>query len=305
MTSYEDNGNHQYLSDNKIDSQPVNHYNSPPYYSQQQSASPPMSITYGNHHTVASPPLTPAVSPVTPILSDSVSGNHPGNSMDHHQPYTGFRHNDKSDISYISGNKYDPFPSYVYYGNSMFSNFGNNNISGSSSSSTSSSITSSAIHSPLTASQSLQQQHKHVCQFNHCGWSFKRYEHLKRHMLVHTGERPHTCHFPGCGKSFSRSDNFHAHYRTHAKKKISRKGSTKSSVTDDRTCHSGNSFSSLANQSPSQKKLINTSSIASTVAANAAAAVAVSQQLGQNNGVYYNTNLYQSPEVTLKKTNRL
>jgi uncharacterized Zn-finger protein len=122
-------------------------------------------------------------------------------------------------------------------------------------------------------------------------------------MLVHTGEKPHTCHFPGCGKSFSRSDNFHAHYRTHAKKKLSRKrsnSSTKSSVTDDRTCHSGSAFSSLVNQSQSQKKLINTTTIASTVAANAAAAVAVSQQLGQNNGVYYNTNLYQPPEVITK-----
>ncbi|CAO3576728.1 unnamed protein product [Absidia cylindrospora] len=60
--------------------------------------------------------------------------------------------------------------------------------------------------------------HKHVCKYTECGWSFKRYEHLKRHMLVHTGERPHVCAFPGCGKSFSRSDNFHAHYRTHTKK---------------------------------------------------------------------------------------
>ncbi|KAI8355569.1 hypothetical protein BD560DRAFT_318388, partial [Blakeslea trispora] len=61
------------------------------------------------------------------------------------------------------------------------------------------------------------QQHKHICHFQFCGWSFKRYEHLKRHMLVHTGERPYTCNFPNCGKSFSRSDNFHAHYRTHTK----------------------------------------------------------------------------------------
>lgn len=61
-------------------------------------------------------------------------------------------------------------------------------------------------------------QHKHVCKYAFCGWSFKRYEHLKRHMLVHTGERPHVCHYPGCGKSFSRSDNFHAHCRTHNKK---------------------------------------------------------------------------------------
>lgn len=61
-------------------------------------------------------------------------------------------------------------------------------------------------------------QHKHACKYPYCIWSFKRYEHLKRHMLVHTGKRPHSCHFPGCGKNFSRSDNFHAHYRTHTKK---------------------------------------------------------------------------------------
>ncbi|KAI8987027.1 hypothetical protein BDB01DRAFT_895778 [Pilobolus umbonatus] len=61
-------------------------------------------------------------------------------------------------------------------------------------------------------------QHKHACKYAYCQWSFKRYEHLKRHMLVHTGKRPHICQYPGCGKSFSRSDNFHAHCRTHTKK---------------------------------------------------------------------------------------
>lgn len=295
MTSFEDNINHQCLPDSKIDSQQVNtHYNSPPYCSQQQSASPPIPFTYGNHHAVVSPPLTPAVSPVTPILTNSISGTHPDNRMDHQL-------NTKGDISYNNGNKYDPFPSYACYSNSMFSNFGNNNTSGSSSSSTSSSsITSSTFHSPLTASQSLHKQHKHVCQFEQCGWSFKRYEHLKRHMLVHTGERPHTCHFPGCGKSFSRSDNFHAHYRTHTKKKTSRKNSnTKSSVTDR-----DSTFSSLTNQIQPQKKLVNSSSIASTVAANAAAAVAVFQQLRQSNGVYYNTNLYQQSEVNNNPINK-
>ena len=63
-------------------------------------------------------------------------------------------------------------------------------------------------------------RHKHLCKYAYCRWSFKRYEHLKRHMLVHTGERPHVCHFLGCGKSFSRSDNFHAHCRTHTKKSM-------------------------------------------------------------------------------------
>ncbi|KAK5798873.1 hypothetical protein F5H01DRAFT_266110, partial [Linnemannia elongata] len=55
----------------------------------------------------------------------------------------------------------------------------------------------------------------HPCKFPTCGWSFKRYEHLKRHMLVHTKERTFVCDYHGCEKSFSRSDNFSAHLRTH------------------------------------------------------------------------------------------
>ncbi|KAG0298987.1 hypothetical protein BGZ98_010384 [Dissophora globulifera] len=61
---------------------------------------------------------------------------------------------------------------------------------------------------------------KHPCKFPTCGWSFKRFEHLKRHMLVHTKERPFVCEFQGCEKSFSRSDNFSAHLRTHTKKSM-------------------------------------------------------------------------------------
>lgn len=80
-------------------------------------------------------------------------------------------------------------------------------------------------------------QHKHVCKYAFCGWSFKRYEHLKRHMLVHTGERPHVCQFPGCGKSFSRSDNFHAHCRTHTKKSLlqNRRGSRANRQSEDKS----------------------------------------------------------------------
>ncbi|KAF9290334.1 hypothetical protein BGZ74_000536 [Mortierella antarctica] len=61
---------------------------------------------------------------------------------------------------------------------------------------------------------------KHPCKFASCEWSFKRFEHLKRHMLVHTKERPFQCDFAGCNKSFSRSDNFSAHLRTHSKKAL-------------------------------------------------------------------------------------
>ncbi|KAG1089903.1 hypothetical protein G6F42_019848 [Rhizopus arrhizus] len=51
-------------------------------------------------------------------------------------------------------------------------------------------------------------QHKHACSYPYCTWSFKRYEHLKRHMLVHTGKRPHVCHFPGCENKYASARRF-------------------------------------------------------------------------------------------------
>ncbi|KAF9972798.1 hypothetical protein BGZ65_009599, partial [Modicella reniformis] len=86
----------------------------------------------------------------------------------------------------------------------------NNSISSNASSTTSSN----------SNSNSASTANKHPCKFPTCGWSFKRFEHLKRHMLVHTKERPFVCEFKGCEKSFSRSDNFSAHLRTHTKKSI-------------------------------------------------------------------------------------
>ncbi|KAG9302530.1 hypothetical protein G9A89_007234 [Geosiphon pyriformis] len=56
---------------------------------------------------------------------------------------------------------------------------------------------------------------KHHCQWPDCSWSFRRLEHLKRHMLTHTGERKYLCDFPGCNKRFGRSDNFAAHRKIH------------------------------------------------------------------------------------------
>ncbi|KAG5370309.1 Regulatory protein [Yarrowia sp. C11] len=57
---------------------------------------------------------------------------------------------------------------------------------------------------------------KFVCK--HCEKRFKRHEHLKRHMKIHTDDRPFCCDIEGCGRKFSRSDNFRAHRRTHMKK---------------------------------------------------------------------------------------
>lgn len=57
----------------------------------------------------------------------------------------------------------------------------------------------------------------HICPIIQCQGRFKRLEHLKRHMRIHTLERPFSCNFPGCQKSFSRSDNLSQHVKTHTK----------------------------------------------------------------------------------------
>ncbi|KAJ3181754.1 homeodomain transcription factor ste12 [Geranomyces variabilis] len=48
-----------------------------------------------------------------------------------------------------------------------------------------------------------------------CGRKFKRYEHLRRHLRCHTGEKPFVCPVSGCSKEFSRSDNLSQHLKIH------------------------------------------------------------------------------------------
>ncbi|KAJ1836010.1 hypothetical protein LPJ63_000638 [Coemansia sp. RSA 2711] len=64
-------------------------------------------------------------------------------------------------------------------------------------------------HSVLSGSRPYR------CGKRNCGAVFKRPEHLKRHILVHTQERPFHCSARGCGKRFSRRDNYITHTKKH------------------------------------------------------------------------------------------
>ncbi|KAG7410369.1 C2H2 type master regulator of conidiophore development brlA [Fusarium oxysporum f. sp. raphani] len=58
----------------------------------------------------------------------------------------------------------------------------------------------------------------HRCEFPGCSWTFRRNEHLKRHMKTLHREAPESFFCEFCGKNgFSRRDNLKTHRKLHAR----------------------------------------------------------------------------------------
>lgn len=71
---------------------------------------------------------------------------------------------------------------------------------------------------PCAETRNILENRPFICTYKGCEKAFKRFEHLKRHYRIHTGEKPYRCTVYGCNKTFSRSDNLMQHSKIHHEK---------------------------------------------------------------------------------------